>query len=258
MPMRADDAALADATGLGRVRIPKIFHVVWIGDETREPRAAIASWAERHPDFDLRVYRNAEADAGPWRFKADIDEFRRRGRYPGAADLMRWEVLLRDGGVALDADSVCLARLPDWLLDCGMAACWDNTFAEGEMLSNGVVLATPNNPTVAAILDEIGSKPIKYDKWSWSRMGPKPYGEWQTTGPGPLTRAVKQRRPTDFTALPSHFFIPSRRDGERYSGGAPVIADQLWASTQGKGRETDALTQERLAAWGANQNAERG
>lgn len=229
--------------------IPKIFHVVWIGDESREPVAAINSWREHHPDFELRVYRNAEADAGPWRFAEAIAEFRRRKRYPGAADLMRWEVLHREGGVTLDADGICVARLPEWLLDCGMAACWDNTFPEGDMLSNGVVLAKPGNTTVGAILDEIGAKPIRYDKWSWSRFGPKPYGEWQTTGPGPLTRVVKSRRPTDFTALPSHFFIPSRRDGQRYDGGGPVVCDQLWASTQGKGADTDALTRERLATW---------
>ena len=229
--------------------IPKIFHFVWIGDESREPRAAIESWRAAHPDFEIRVYRNAEADGLGWRFKSEIDEFRRRGRYPGAADLLRWEALYEHGGVAVDADSVCGERLPDGLLNCACAACWDNTFPEGEMLSNGFVSANARHPLIGAIIEEIASKPIKFDKWSWSRFGPKPYGEWQTTGPAPFTRVVKRLRPTDFSALPSHFFLPNRRDSGRYDGGGPVFADQLWASTHGQGADTDALTRQRLAEW---------
>ncbi len=235
----------------GPLAIPKILHFVWLGDETREPVAAIDSWRKWHPDFEIRVYRNADADERPWRFSEAIAEFRQRKRYPGAADLIRWEVLFAEGGAAIDADSVCLGRLPDWLLDCALAACWDNTFPEGHMLSNGYVQAHPGDPTIGAVIEEIAAQPIRFDKWSWSRMKPKPYGEWQTTGPGPFTKIVKHRRPTNFSALPSHLFLPNRRDGGRYDGGGPVLADQLWASTHGQGADTDALTQERLKEWGA-------
>lgn len=247
--MAAETATAASARASDAVGLPRILHFVWLGDPEREPRAAIDSWRVHHPDFEIKVHRDAEADAGGWRFQAEIDEFRGRRRYPGAADLMRWEVLFAEGGVALDADSVCLGPLPDWLLACACAACWDNTFPEGHMLSNGFVLARPRHPIIGAVLDDIGAKPVKFDKWSWSRLGPKPFGEWQTTGPGPFTRVVKRMRPTDFSALPSHFFLPRRRDGGQYDGGGPVFADQLWASTHGQGAETDALTRARLQEW---------
>lgn len=227
--------------------IPKIMHFVWIGDESREPVSAIESWRRHHPDFDIRVHRNAEALSGRWRFARDIETFHRLKRYPGAADLMRWELLYETGGIALDADSACLRPLPDWLLDCALAACWDNSVPEGDLLSNGFVLAEARDPTIGALIDAIASKPIKFEKWSWSRMAPKPYGEWQTTGPVPFTDAVKRLRPSNFTALPSHFLIPRRRDGVAYDGGGPVFADQIWSSTQDLNEQLDDLVKARLA-----------
>lgn len=222
---------------------PKIFHFVWIGDESAEPTSIIDAWRARHPDWTVKVYRNAEALSGDWRFSAEIAEFHRRKRYPGAADLIRWEALLREGGIAVDADMLCFQTLPDWLLRCSLAACWDNTRPEGDLLINSFVMARPKDPVIGAVLDEIGREPIRYDRWSWSRMRRKPYGEWQTTGPVPFTRVVKRMRPTHFTALPSHFFHPRRRDGAVYDGGGPVFGEQLWGSTLGKAHQLKDLAE---------------
>lgn len=212
-------------------RIPKIFHFVWVGDETREPKEAIKTWKTAHPDWETRVYRNAEAFSGDWMFSDLIEAFRARQEWPGVADVIRWEALYHHGGMTVDADSVCLRPLPDWLLDCEVAACWDNTLGEGELLANGFVLARPKNFLIEETLRQVRQHSKKLERWSWSRMRRVPIGAWKIVGPTPFTQALRATRYVNFTALPSHFFLSKRRDGQEYSGGGPVFARHFWGST---------------------------
>ncbi len=218
-------------------QIPKIFHFVWIGDESKEPKELINSWKELHPDFEVRVYRNKDLNEGNWKFKDAMMHFYNLGKYCGAADLMRWEMLYEHGGIALDADSLCLNRLPDWLLECGTTACWDNTQVEGQLLSNGFVSAQKNAPIIGDLLKKFEDEGIQYTRWSWSRMKRINLSPWKSVGPKPFTEVAlgnKKNRRLELTALPSHFLLPMRNDGKEYANGGPVYAYQFWGTTTEK------------------------
>ncbi len=225
--------------------VPKIFHVVWIGDESKEPKELINSWVELHPDFELRVYRNKDLEEIDWKFKDAMMHYIELGKYCGAADLMRWQMLYEYGGITLDADSLCVNRLPDWLLDCETAACWDNGQVEGQLLNNGFVVAKPNASIIGDILKKFEKEGIRYTRWSWSRMKRINLSPWKAVGPMPFTEVAlgsKKNRRTGLTALPSHFLHPMRGDGVEYTGGGPVYAYHYWLTTTG----SDLLDKNRI------------
>jgi len=96
-------------------RIPKKLHIIWVGDEAKCPNHCIQSWKDRHLDWDVRVWGNLELGVLKWKSHSQIEVFRARGQWEGVADLMRYEILHEHGGVYVDADSVCIRPLDDWL-----------------------------------------------------------------------------------------------------------------------------------------------
>lgn len=54
----------------------------------------------------------------------------------GVADMMRQEILYSEGGIVIDADSLCMQPLDEALLDCEAFACW-----ESDMVRPGLIAA---------------------------------------------------------------------------------------------------------------------
>lgn len=128
------------------------------------------------------------------------------------ADLVRLEVLYRDGGVYLDAD-VQLLRPLDSLLDVEAFACWE----DDRWLCNAVMGATPGHP---ALLDALE----KLEKWI-RQVGPP-------SGPKALTESWQHR--TDVTLLPTPTFYPYKYDemhraGEDFTGNPQTLGVHHWA-----------------------------
>ena len=55
--------------------------------------------------------------------------------WEGVADMMRWEILDQHGGFAVDADSICIRPLEDWLFEPRIFACWENEIARPGLAS---------------------------------------------------------------------------------------------------------------------------
>jgi len=134
--------------------------------------------------------------------------------------MMRWEILFDEGGVLVDADSFCVQRLPDWLLECEAFACWENELIRPGLVAAGYFGTVPRNAFVAYLIDEIRKKPTVVDKMAW-----------ETVGPLHLTKMWRQSAYGNLTILPSHFFIPRHFTGTEYTGAGPIYAMQGWGST---------------------------
>ena len=114
--------------------IPKIFHFIWVGDESKRPDNCIQTWRDHHPDWEFRIWGNAELDSLAWLNRDHMAAMAER-EWNGVADLMRWEILYANGGVLFDADSTCLKPLDDALLDCPAFACWESEIARPGLIA---------------------------------------------------------------------------------------------------------------------------
>lgn len=199
--------------------IPKIFHFIWVGDETQRPDNCIQTWRDHHPDWEFRIWGNAELMSRPWANHAHIEAMLQR-ELNGVADMMRWEILHEHGGVVFDADSVCARPLDDHLLDCDAFACWENEIVRPGLIAAGYFGCEAGNPFVRAIIEDIAASPSVVEEMAW-----------KTVGPQRLTDCYRKFGYSKLRIYPSHYFIPKHFTGQEYDGDGPVYAYQLWGST---------------------------
>lgn len=160
-----------------------------------------------------------------------MDEFRRQSDICGAADLMRWEILLAHGGIALDADSVSLDVMPEWLLGCTAFACWENELMSPGLIANGYVGCHPGDHLIRHIVEHCERSTELVFRSEWFGLRHRKIASWKTVGPKAITDAFYEIEYDPLTILPSHFFIPRHLSGRFYSGSGPVYSNQLFAST---------------------------
>lgn len=201
--------------------IPKKLHIVWVGDESKRPDNCISTWACKNPDWALRVWGNDDLAKESWRNAKHIVDMSSR-ELNGVADLMRYEILYYHGGFAIDADSVCVKPLEDWLLNAPEFTCWENEIARPGLLACGYLAAERGSPFIGQIIEDLYEAPTVVDDMAW-----------KTTGPLLLTNTWQKYKYTGLTVYPSHYFIPRHFTGVEYNGGGHVFAKQYWGSTHG-------------------------
>ena len=115
----------------------------------------------------------------------------------GVADMMRWEILYNEGGIVLDADSISLRPLDEFLLDCEAFACWESEIARPGLIAAGYFGCTAENRFVGQIILDIQAEAsVVHDM------------AWKTVGPQRLTDAYRKYRYHSLRIYPSHYFIP--------------------------------------------------
>jgi len=199
--------------------IPKILHIIWVGDESKRPDNCIRTWISQNPTWTVRIWGNEDLASYGWSNANHMRAMAAR-ELNGVADMMRWEILYREGGFVVDADSVCVRPLDDWLLEAESFACWENEVIRPGLIAAGYVASIPKNPFYGQIVLDIKAAPTVVDQMAW-----------QTVGPQRLSDSHRKYQYTNLTIFPSHFFIPRHFTGLTYSGGGAVYAKQEWAST---------------------------
>lgn len=127
--------------------IPKVVHMIWIGP-AEPPWPAIDTWRQgllaAHAGWEVRLWRDADIEAFGL---VNQMAFASRHCYAGRADVARYEILNRHGGVYVDADSVWLGRPLDPLLaratDTGFFAAFEGN---PNLLVNGFFGAVAGHP----------------------------------------------------------------------------------------------------------------
>jgi len=221
--------------------IPKIIHQIWIGDKAEPPMQWIETWSkdfvEQNPGYVHVLWRDEDLKILEM---VNRDLYDAEPTLPGKADIARYELLRRYGGVYIDADIVWLGkRLPETqqpfasrdetsAFDSFLAktnpeakifvACephnvdnvgqWqkigtsENDLKQTDCLlyANSIIGASPENPHVLTIIKHIAATYAK-------RSAENPAQPWLTTGPFPMTEAL---RPIDnVTVFASDIFYPA-------------------------------------------------
>jgi glycosyltransferase involved in cell wall biosynthesis len=191
--------------------IPKIIHQIWIGP-LPPPQAMMDTWRRKHPDWEYKVWR----DHTGWENQSQIDAM---SEWNGRADIMRYEILERFGGILVDADSICVQALDDSFLEHKAFACWENEIVRPGLIAAGYVGAEKGSRFMRACINAIKTRSLAGCR------------AWETVGPGLLTTVAKDH--PELHVYPARTFIPMHYSGTEAPGDARVYAQQFWGSTFG-------------------------
>lgn len=217
------------------LQIPKKLHIIWVGGTNKRPDANIETWRGAHPGWEFKLWGDAELQAGPWLNQQHLDTFIGIKKWPAVADLMRYEILHREGGVYVDADSRCVRPLDDWLLASEFFACWEDTLGRERRVNNAFIGTKPGNEFLLFVVKELRKRPQLLKRWSWSRMRYVKMGAWRSVGPHFFSKCLFEYQGEGYrnaSILPSHFFSPHHFRRDSYTGGGLVYADHGWSSTK--------------------------
>jgi mannosyltransferase OCH1-like enzyme len=197
-----------------------MIHIIWIGDQSKRPDECISSWRTQNPSYEFRLWGNDALKNEGWILAKEMRQLLHR-EINGVADVMRWEILYKYGGLAFDADSICIRPLEDWLLEPEVFAVWENELARPGLIACGALGATPKHSLIGQIIKDIHSDPDITSDMAWKKVGPLR-----------LTETWRKHMYSGLTIYPSHYFIPSHFSGVTYSGTGTVFAKQAWGSTR--------------------------
>jgi GT2 family glycosyltransferase len=210
-------------------KIPKIIHQLWIGDKPC-PQILMNTWKEKHPEFEYIFWNEEEIKKREFTFvnQNKIDEM---VEINGKADIMRWEILEKMGGIFIDADSICLNPLDKAILSKNAFAGYENEELRGELIATGTMGFPPNHIIPQKAVEWIKNNDVMLKDKKISGVDKKI--AWYTVGPGLLTRVVQENKlQKNIHIFPSHYFLPEHYTGHVYEGHSKVYAYQKWGSTQ--------------------------
>lgn len=177
------------------MRIPRLFHFIMLGGSPmpQHLQQNIDKWAALHPGWRVKLWR--DADVPPLHNQALFDQATLQAQ---RADILRYELVLRHGGVYADLDFAPLKNIETLLGGVeAFAAHESDTF-----VCNGIFGAVPNH-RLSRVL--VASLERNFLAFSNSTVN-------QQTGPYYMTRVVRKLQPefsrTDFRVFAPHVFFP--------------------------------------------------
>ena len=225
-------------------QIPKHLHVIWVGEDKNRPDKRIATWKDMHPSWEFTLWGNSELHSLPWRAKKQINIFIEAGFWDGVADLMRYEILNQYGGVYVDANSICVRPLDDWLLCQPLFAIWESEQHRPGLVANGFIGSVPRHAVFTELLNITSrmKKPVRRSIFLFDRNRLRPirsYEEvlpWRTVGPALFTKMVLPFCPHQGTILPSILFLPKHFLDKEERHSSLIYARHEWGTSHQRTR----------------------
>lgn len=180
--------------------IPRTIHHIWIGPDPLpdEYRPWIEGWKRHHPGWEHRLWTEENLPEEPLR-----PEVHERLRAPvERADILRLEILYRQGGVYVDTDLECLRPLDDVVADEELViAC-----LKPWQVTNTLIASMPGHPLLERALRDLRPMNVYWTASSASSIK-------EVAGPPFLARLVRHH-PEIRLLEPSLLFpsTPEQRD----------------------------------------------
>mgnify|MGYP003655881530 CR=1 FL=1 len=199
--------------------IPKIIHQLWIGDKPA-PFNLMNSVKDMNPDFEY-VFWNEEKLKELTITKKYSQKITLMEELNGKADMYRWIILEKYGGVFVDADMISIEPIDDFLLNTPFF-CFEN-----EMVRPGLCATTIMGFTKEHIIPKLSID------WIMNNRITSP--AWISVGPQLLTNIYNSIRSTGTAGVviyPSYYFLPDHHTGKKYNGHGKVYMCHEWGSTR--------------------------
>ena len=221
------------------MNIPKIIHQIWIGPKT-PPNNLMDTWKNKHEKEGFEYILWTEKEMKKRGFVSQLrNRLNEMQEFAGIADILRWEILYKYGGIYTDADCFCLEPITDLINKYKAFASYENEKVRGAgwtvqypdvlsnthpLISNGTMGFPPKHELPRLAIEYIKKTTVNFNKCRKRA--------WRTTGPGLLTRLYFSKKWDDITILPSYCFLPVHCSGVTYTGHAKIYAHQEWGTTK--------------------------
>jgi mannosyltransferase OCH1-like enzyme len=132
--------------------IPKKIHMIWLGSSPPEfVKTMYESWKRLHPSWEVKLW--TERDLSWFRLKNQkaYDVAKNWGE---KSDILRYEILEREGGIHADTDFECIKPFDDI---CKIADFFAGVgYSEGApFLYNGIIGACPGHPIMKRCVESL-------------------------------------------------------------------------------------------------------
>lgn len=194
--------------------IPQKLHIIWLGDDEERASRNVETWVQHNPDWEITVWSHADLRERAWMNATHMMQMIKQDMN-GVVDLMRWEILYNEGGLVIDADSICLRPLDDRLLDCEAFACWESEISCPGLIAADFVACAAHNPFIGQLILDIQNESSVVEDLAWV-----------TVGAHRLTKNYRAYQYHALNILPSHSFMPEHYSGLTYYNGPGIIYGQ--------------------------------
>ena len=135
--------------------IPKLIHFIWVGPNKlpEEYSRYVQSWIDMNPSYTFMFWHDYNLPS--LTFTSGV--YSRSKVYAMKADILRYEILYRYGGIYIDTDFLCIRPLPDQFLKKTFFAC-----ENPGTVSIGIIGATVNDPFLLFILQNLRDRKIDF------------------------------------------------------------------------------------------------
>ena len=174
------------------------------------------TWREKNPGWQYKLWDNERCRTAAFRCQVQIDAMR---ELCGKADIMRYEILQREGGLYFDADMECIRPLDDHFLAHTTSACYENESVLPGLVTQCYLGSAPGSPILSVLVDRIA-------------RGVPAGPAHLTTGPKLMTQVIKEVA-VDVHIYPSKVFIPVHYSGRSAPGCVASYAQHYWGNTKG-------------------------
>jgi hypothetical protein len=201
--------------------IPKILHQLWIGPKPR-PSIFMDNWREKNPDYEYIMWNEEELQKRQMKIECGA-QINSMSEINGKADIIRWEILYKYGGIFIDADCICIEPLKDDFLHLSGFSNYENETARPSLIAVGMMGFEPKHPFCRAAINWILTNNISVEQ-TGNRA-------WYTVGPGLFTRIHSSGKFTDVVVFPSYYSLPQHYSGIKYTAHGKIYAYHEWGST---------------------------
>ena len=165
----------------GNFKIPPVVHFIWLGPHPFPPESVenVRTWIAKNPGWRVKFWTDRDREIpceGMEKILVKNFSFRKLGRcyeesenWGEKSDLLRYEILFREGGVYVDHDANCLKSFSGIHRGYDFYCCLETPHipfvGRSVTCGNGVLGSRPGHPTVEKVIDLINER--------WSTLAEK-------------------------------------------------------------------------------------
>lgn len=152
-------------------KIPNVIHFIWVGPNPfpKESIDNINSWIENHPNWTFKFWTDRRRPLPNKKMELQLianftfdhlkDCYEESDNYAEKADILRYELLFKEGGVYIDHDVKCFKSFKsfhdNYDLYCGLEPPHEPVLSSSISVCNNVIGSRPGHPVLKKTIENV-------------------------------------------------------------------------------------------------------